>query len=347
MQFVDEQSLSRSWKTTTKLSRMLDRGQSILRAWSSLGWSSRCFLTHVAARRERGWVHECARASARVGARQRAGSTGQQKKRQRNHQRDVTAGVAGVETSRPSGQAPAIIVGTYGNNHSDPLCQTTSSGPAASSEMVLHMLDTLMTGHEPFYADYPSYQETDPLTHPHHQHPHQHAIARNTGMPPVSLDATTHTPGTRDNSLLRPLTDTTSCKVDFPLDIFRDFNANESTRNDESSAFGDELRGCFLELSFLGIGIFILFDNLDELDVDERWLDFEKDVRSYWKRFPRVWESGIELFYSSLFFLILTWTKLFKVKDDFEESACFHWVLYWIYYTLELPYSSSLSMILM
>ena len=61
--------------------------------------------------------------------------------------------------------------------------------------MVLHMLDTLMTGHEPFYADYPSYQETDPLTHPHHQHPHQHAIARNTGMPPVTLDATTHTPG--------------------------------------------------------------------------------------------------------------------------------------------------------
>lgn len=56
------------------------------------------------------------------------------------------------------------------------------------------MLDTLMTGHEPFYADYPSYQETDPLTHPHHQHPHQHAIARNTGMPPVTLDATTHTP---------------------------------------------------------------------------------------------------------------------------------------------------------
>ncbi|OAD60589.1 Transforming protein p54/c-ets-1 [Eufriesea mexicana] len=115
------------------------------------------------------------------------------KKRQRNHQRDVTAGVAGVETSRPSGQAPAIIVGTYGN--SDPLGQTTSSGAAASSEMVLHMLDTLMTGHEPFYADYPSYQETEPLTHPHHQTPHQHAIARNTGMPPVTLDATTHTPG--------------------------------------------------------------------------------------------------------------------------------------------------------
>lgn len=58
------------------------------------------------------------------------------------------------------------------------------------------MLDTLMTGHEPFYADYPSYQETEPLTHPHHQTPHQHAIPRNTGMPPVSLDATTHTPGT-------------------------------------------------------------------------------------------------------------------------------------------------------
>lgn len=118
------------------------------------------------------------------------------KKRRDHRQGGVTAGVAGVETSRPSGLAPAIIVGTYGN-HSDHhlLGQATSSGPAASSEMVLHMLDTLMTGHEPFYADYPSYQETDPLTHPHHQHPHQHAIARNTGMPPVTLDATTHTPG--------------------------------------------------------------------------------------------------------------------------------------------------------
>lgn len=114
--------------------------------------------------------------------------------KKRESQRDVTAGVAGVETSsRPSGQAPAIIVGTYGNDIGQ---TTTSSGPAASSEMVLQMLDTLMTGHEPFYADYPSYQEAEPLTHPHHQHPHQHAIARNTGMPPVSLDATTHTPGT-------------------------------------------------------------------------------------------------------------------------------------------------------
>lgn len=145
--------------------------------------------------RRRGGKHECARASARVGARAK-----------RDHrQRGVTAGVAGVETSRPSGLAPAIIVGgTYGN-HSDLLGQTTSSGAAASSEMVLHMLDTLMTGHEPFYADYPSYQETDPLTHPHHQHhPHQHAIARNTGMPPVTLDATTHTPGTTaTNSSLR------------------------------------------------------------------------------------------------------------------------------------------------
>lgn len=88
-------------------------------------------------------------------------------------------------------------------------------------------------------------------------------------MPPVSLDATTHTPGTRDNSPLRPLTDTTSCKVDFPLDIFRDFNANESIRNDGSLGFGDELRGCFLEFSFLGIGIFILFVSLGELGVDE------------------------------------------------------------------------------
>ncbi|KAH0944935.1 hypothetical protein HN011_007752 [Eciton burchellii] len=68
--------------------------------------------------------------------------------------------------------------------------------------MVLQMLDTLMTGHEPFYADYPAYQEAEPLTghHPHHshqQHSNQHAITRsNTSIvPPVSLDATTHTPG--------------------------------------------------------------------------------------------------------------------------------------------------------
>ncbi|KAG7199300.1 hypothetical protein KM043_018154 [Ampulex compressa] len=112
---------------------------------------------------------------------------------ERNDRDDVTAGVVSIETSRPSGQAPAIIVGAYGNGND--IGQTTSSGSAASSEMVLHMLDTLMTGHEPFYADYPSYQEAEPLTHPHHQHQHQHAIARNTGMPPVSLDATTHTPG--------------------------------------------------------------------------------------------------------------------------------------------------------
>jgi len=55
-----------------------------------------------------------------------------------------------------------------------------------------------MTGHEPFYADYPAYQEAEPLTghHPHHQHSHQHAITRsNTSVAPVSLDATTHTPG--------------------------------------------------------------------------------------------------------------------------------------------------------
>lgn len=66
------------------------------------------------------------------------------------------------------------------------------------------MLDTLMTGHEPFYADYPSYQEADPLTHTHHQHTqhphHQHqqqqqqqqdGLHRNA----ISLNTTTHTPG--------------------------------------------------------------------------------------------------------------------------------------------------------
>ncbi|EGI59691.1 Transforming protein p54/c-ets-1 [Acromyrmex echinatior] len=68
------------------------------------------------------------------------------------------------------------------------------------------MLDTLMTGHEPFYADYPAYQEAEPLTghHPHHQHSHQHAITRsNTSVvPPVSLDATTHTPDIQDHFIL-------------------------------------------------------------------------------------------------------------------------------------------------
>lgn len=71
------------------------------------------------------------------------------------------------------------------------------------------MLDTLMTGHEPFYADYPSYQEADPLTHTQHQHthhPHHHqqqhqqqqqqqqqqdGLHRNA----ISLNTTTHTPG--------------------------------------------------------------------------------------------------------------------------------------------------------
>ena len=59
------------------------------------------------------------------------------------------------------------------------------------------MLDTLVTTHESFYADYPTYQETETLSHPQHQH-HQppHSIPRGTVMPPVSLDATTHTPGT-------------------------------------------------------------------------------------------------------------------------------------------------------
>lgn len=125
-----------------------------------------------------------------------------------------------VGTSRPSGQAPGIIVDAYANG-GDIGALTTGSGSnsrssssgsgnvngngngnvnaVASSEMVLQMLDTLMTGHEPFYADYPAYQEAEPLTghHPHHQHSHQHAITRsNTSVvPPVSLDATTHTPG--------------------------------------------------------------------------------------------------------------------------------------------------------
>ena len=117
-----------------------------------------------------------------------------------------------VGTSRPSGQAPGIIVDAYANG-GDISALTTGSGSnsrssssgsgnvnaVASSEMVLQMLDTLMTGHEPYYADYPAYQEAEPLTghHPHHQHSHQHAITRsNTSVvPPVSLDATTHTPG--------------------------------------------------------------------------------------------------------------------------------------------------------
>lgn len=139
---------------------------------------------------------------------------------QRRHRRrvgtiedDVTAGVVSVGTSRPSGQAPVIIVDAYaanigtltsggggGGSSSNSSSSNSSVNAVASSEMVLQMLDTLMTGHEPFYADYPAYQEAEPLTshHPHHQHSHQHAIARsNTSVvPPVSLDATTHTPGT-------------------------------------------------------------------------------------------------------------------------------------------------------
>lgn len=73
------------------------------------------------------------------------------------------------------------------------------------------MLNTLVTAQEPFYADYPSYHDTGILTNSHNnshnnhsqqQHqPHHHqqttqqqALNR-TIMPPVSLDATTHTPG--------------------------------------------------------------------------------------------------------------------------------------------------------
>lgn len=109
-----------------------------------------------------------------------------------------------VGTSRPSGQAPVIIVDAYAANigtlTSGGSNSSSSVNAVASSEMVLQMLDTLMTGHEPFYADYPAYQEAEPLTshHPHHQHSHHHAITRNNTsvVPPVSLDATTHTPGT-------------------------------------------------------------------------------------------------------------------------------------------------------
>lgn len=121
---------------------------------------------------------------------------------------DVTAGVVSVGTSRPSGQAPGIIVDAYANIGGDIGTLTSgisgngggsASNVVASSEMVLQMLDTLMTGHEPFYADYPAYQEAEPLAghHPHHQHSHHHAIIRSNGsaVPSVSLDATTHTPG--------------------------------------------------------------------------------------------------------------------------------------------------------
>lgn len=112
-----------------------------------------------------------------------------------------------VGTSRPSGQAPGIIVDAYANGSDIGALTTGSSGSSnsssnavASSEMVLQMLDTLMTGNETFYADYPAYQEAEPLTshHPHHQHSHQHAIVRSNGsvVPPISLNATTHTPGT-------------------------------------------------------------------------------------------------------------------------------------------------------
>ncbi|KAK2580625.1 hypothetical protein KPH14_007735 [Odynerus spinipes] len=125
----------------------------------------------------------------------------------------VTASIERIATgSRTStGQAPppAIVVGNYTSSGSlvEAATQQTPSAvaSAASSEMVLHMLDTLMTGHEPFYADYPSYQEADPLTHTHHQHSHHHhqqqqqqqqqqhqdGLHRNA----ISLDATTHTPG--------------------------------------------------------------------------------------------------------------------------------------------------------
>lgn len=61
-----------------------------------------------------------------------------------------------------------------------------------SSEMVLQMLDTLVTAQEPFYPDYPTYQQPEAVSH-HHQIHHQ--LTRSSIMPPGPLDATTHTPG--------------------------------------------------------------------------------------------------------------------------------------------------------
>lgn len=57
--------------------------------------------------------------------------------------------------------------------------------------MVLQMLDTLVTAQEPFYPDYPSYQESDIVSH----HQLHHQLTRSGIMLPGSLDATTHTPG--------------------------------------------------------------------------------------------------------------------------------------------------------
>lgn len=82
-----------------------------------------------------------------------------------------------------SGQTPAneTLINPFAVNE-------TASGP----EMVLQMLDTLVTAQEPFYADYPSYQEPEIVTHHQNHHHHQH-ITRVMG--PICLDATTHTPG--------------------------------------------------------------------------------------------------------------------------------------------------------
>lgn len=99
----------------------------------------------------------------------------------------------GTSGSRPQGQAPATaaLLGSFAN--SDTTLVQANNNPT-SSEMVLHMLDTLVTAHEPFYADYPSYQEAESLAHPQQQQ-QQQSIGRNTVMAPISLDATTHTPG--------------------------------------------------------------------------------------------------------------------------------------------------------
>lgn len=180
-----------------------------------------------------------------------------------------------VGTSRPSGQAPGITIDAYANGSDIGTITGGSShggnAVAASSEMVLQMLDTLMTGHEPFYADYPAYQEAEPLTQPHHQHSHQHAISRNTSVPPVpldaisrntsvppvSLDATTHTPGTPRNTspsrnpcaytertltLRRTLLEVETRANGTPTTCKREFNIPTSHRSFRKDPYGTLLR---------------------------------------------------------------------------------------------------------
>ncbi|KAK0171436.1 hypothetical protein PV327_011312, partial [Microctonus hyperodae] len=102
----------------------------------------------------------------------------------------------------PAEDTTSLIINSY-NNSNDSLLLPTQNAP----EMVLQMLDTLVTAQEPFYADYPSYHEQDTITthphnhhqHHHHHHHHQHHHQQHNDIsrviPPVSLDATTHTPG--------------------------------------------------------------------------------------------------------------------------------------------------------